>query len=174
MPTAEKIAKVERLTRQLSEASSVVLTDFTGLKVQEMSELRRTLQAASVQYRVVKNTLARLSVKAAGHEELLAYLEGPTAMAFGADDPGAPARLLREFSKTNDKLKFKACLIDGVLVGADRIDEIANLPSREVLLGQLAGALNAPIVGLASALNGLLVKLVTALDAVRKQKEESQ
>lgn len=171
MPTAEKIAKVEELSQKLKEASGVYLTDFTGLNVEEMNELRKTLRQASVQYQVVKNTLARLSVQAAGCEELLEYLDGPTAMAFGVDDPAAPARLLKEFQKKNDKLKFKACLLDGVLIGAEGIDEIANLPTKDVLLVQLVTALNHPIQSLVSSLHAVLANFVTVLDEVRKKKE---
>lgn len=174
MPKPEKIARVEELTEKLNEANSVFLTDFTGLNVQEINELRRSLKGASVEYQVVKNTLARLSVKSAGCEELLEFLEGPTAFAFGIDDPAAPARVMKEFRKNNEKLRFKACLFDGVLIGAEGIEEVASLPSREVLLARLMAGLNSPISNLVYSLNGILNKLVTVIDAVKKQKEESQ
>ncbi|NIR51065.1 50S ribosomal protein L10 [candidate division KSB1 bacterium] len=173
MPKAEKIARVEELSKKLDEASSVFLTDFTGLNVQDIDELRRTFSAASVRYEVVKNTLARLSVQEAGCDGLLEFLEGPTAMAFGTEDPAAPARVIKEYSKKNENLKFKAGLFDGVLIGADQIDEIANLPTKEVLLSRLAGALGAPLSNLAGSLNGILSGLATVIDAVRQQKEES-
>ncbi|MFQ5641507.1 MAG: 50S ribosomal protein L10 [bacterium] len=173
MPNPQKIEIVEQLTKKISEASSVYLTDFTGLNVQEINDLRRSFKGASVEYLVIKNTLARLSVKSAGFDDLLEYLDGPTAMAFGVDDPVAPARVMKEFKKNNDKLKYKACLLDGVLFGADRVEEIANLPTKEVLLARLMGSLNAPLTNLVSVLNGLLTQLVTALDAVQKLKEES-
>ncbi|MFQ5602839.1 MAG: 50S ribosomal protein L10 [bacterium] len=173
MPRVEKIAIVEEIAKKIDESKSVYLTDFTGLNVEEISELRRAFRGASVQYQVVKNTLARLSVKSLGRDDLLEYLDGPTAMAFSQDDPAAPARVLRDFAKGKDKPKIKAFIFDGELLGAERLNEIANLPSREALLSQVVGGLKAPLSNLVYSLNGLLNKLVNVLDAVKKQKEES-
>ncbi|MFQ5823454.1 MAG: 50S ribosomal protein L10 [bacterium] len=173
MPTPEKVAIVEEVTEQLKQAKSVFLTEFSGLNVEEINNLRKSFRGASVQYRVVKNTLARLSAKAAGCDELLEYLEGPTALAFGMEDPTAPAKVITEFAKETEKLKIKACLFEGVFVGTDQISEIANLPSREELLARLMRSLNAPISNLVLSLNGILRNFVYALEAVKKQKEES-
>lgn len=172
MPTAEKVARVEEIAESITRAKSVYLTDFTGLNVEQFNELRRAFRSQSVQYRVVKNTLARLSVKSAGCEELLEYLEGPTGLAYGVDDPAAPARVMKEFTKNYDKLKIKACLFEGTLVGADGVRRLADLPSRDQLLAQVLGGFKAPISNLAYSLNGLLSKLVFALDAVKQQKEK--
>ncbi|MFQ5769280.1 MAG: 50S ribosomal protein L10 [bacterium] len=174
MPTAEKIAKVEEITRKINEAKSVFLTDFSGLNVQEINTLRRSFNEASVQFQVVKNTLARLSVKSAGRGELLDFLEGPTALAFGMDDPAAPARVIKEFSKIKDAVKIKACLFDGELISADRTNDIANLPTKEVLLARLMSGINSPLSNLVFSLNGVFNKLVLVLDAVRKQKEAKE
>jgi len=172
MPTPQKEEVVKEVAQSLNDAKSVFLADFTGLNVEEANELRRSFKKSAVEYRVVKNTLARRSVESAGCEELLEYLEGPTAMAFGMEDPVAPAKVIKEFSKTSDKIKIKACLFEGVLIGTDRVNSIADLPSKEELIGQLVGMLNAPISNLAQSLNGLLSKLVFALDAVKNNKEE--
>lgn len=172
MPTPQKEARVNEVAKNLNDAKSIFLADFTGLNVEEANELRRSFKQKAVKYQVVKNTLARLSVKSAGCEELLEYLEGPTAMAFGMEDPVAPAKVIKEFSEKTDKIKIKACLFEGALIGTDQVNRIADLPSKEELLGQLVGVLNAPIANLAYSLNGLLSKLVFALDAVRKNKEE--
>ena len=145
MPTPQKEEIVKEVAESLNKAKSVFLTDFKGLNVAEANSLRRAFSEQSVEFRVVKNTLARLSVKEAGCHELLEFLEGPTALAFGMDDPVAPAKVIKEFSKSSDKLELKACLFEGVLIGADQIGRLANLPSREGLLGQLVGVLNAPI-----------------------------
>jgi large subunit ribosomal protein L10 len=173
MPTPQKIAAVEEVAEQIRQAKSVFLTDFSGLNVEQINDLRKSFKGASVQYRVVKNTLARLSAKSAGCEELIEYFEGPTALAFGMEDPVAPVKIITKFAKENEKLKIKACLFEGVLIGTDRIGEITNLPSKEELLAKLAGTLNAPISNLVFSLNGIIRKLVYALDAVMKQKEES-
>ena len=173
MPTPQKEAIVAEITEQLNEAKSVFLTDFKGLNVDEINDLRRVFTGASVQYRVVKNSLARLSVKEAGCDELLEYLEGPTAIAFGMDDPAAPARVIKKFAKDTDKLSVKVGLMDGVLIDSTRVNEIASLPSKVQLLGQLSGVLNAPLSNLVLSLNAILSKLVFALNAVKENKDES-
>lgn len=171
MPRPEKVAAVEEMAEKFKSAKSVFLTDFTGLNVEEINKLRRSCQAASVEYRVVKNTLARRSVRSAGCEELEPYLEGPTAIAFGMSDPVAPAKVIKEFAEKTDKPAIKVCLFEGVLIGTDKLEEIANLPNREEILGTLAVTLQAPLRGLASALSGVMRNLAYALEAVRKQKE---
>lgn len=173
MPRPEKVAAVEALAEKLKNAKSVFLTDFTGLNVEEMNRLRKSCRGAMVEYKVVKNTLARLSAKSAGYEDLLPYLEGPTAFAFGLEDPSAPAKVITDFAKTLDKPKIKACIFEGVLIGTDRIEEIINLPTRDELLAKLLGNLNAPLFGLASVLSGLLRNFVYALQAVKDKKEQS-
>lgn len=173
MPTPQKEAIVAEITEQLNKAKSIFLTDFKGLNVDEINNLRRELTSASVQYRVVKNSLARLSVKAAGCDELLEYLDGPTAIAFGMDDPAAPVRIIKKFDKGSDKISVKVGLMDGVLIDSTRVNEIASLLSRVQLLGQLSGVLNAPLSNLVLSLNAILSKLVFALNAVKENKDES-
>lgn len=173
MPTPQKEAIVAEVTEKLNEAKSIFLTDFKGLNVDEINDLRRAFTGASVHYRVVKNTLARLSVKEAGCDELLDYLEGPTAFAFGMDDPAAPARVIKKFTKESDKISVKVGLVDGVLIDSTRVNEIASLPSKDQLLGQLSGVLNAPLSNLVLSLNAILSKLVFALNAVKENKDES-
>lgn len=172
MPTEKKVAVVKEVAEQLKRAKSVFLTDFTGLNVEEINQLRRSCREASVEYRVVKNTLVKRSFESAGCEELGAYLDGPTALAFGLEDPVAPAKVISEFAKKIDKPKIKACLFEGVLVGTDKIEEIANLPGREELLAKLVGTLNAPLYNLAGALGGVLRNFVYVIDAVRREKEK--
>ncbi len=171
MPTAEKIAVVDEITKRFKESKSVFLTDFTGLDVAQMTELRRAFKRAEVHYEVVKNTLARRSARAANYEAIVDYLDGVTALAFGISDPTAPAKVIRDFKRTSDKLQIKACLFEGMVIGPERIDEITDLPSREVLLGKVVGVLNAPVSKLAFSLNAVLTKVALAIDAVRKQKE---
>jgi large subunit ribosomal protein L10 len=173
MPKPEKVAAVEEIAQKLKQAKSVFLTDFSGLNVEDINELRRSFREASVEYRVVKNTLARLSAKSAGYDDLLDYLEGPTALAFGVEDPTAPGKVITKFAKDKAKPTIKACMFEGVLIGTDRISEIINLPSKEELLAKCAFTLNAPLSGLASALNGILRNLVYVLDGVKNQKEKN-
>ncbi len=173
MPTPQKEAIVAEITQKLNEAKSIFLTDFKGLNVDQINDLRRAFTDASVQYRVVKNTLARLSLKEAGRDELLEYLDGPTAIAFGMDDPAAPARVIKKFSKDSDKISVKVGLFEGVLIDSTRFNEIASLPSKVQLLGQLSGVLNAPLSNLVLSLNAILSKFVFALNAVKGNKNES-
>jgi large subunit ribosomal protein L10 len=174
MVIVEKEAVVQEVADKIRDSKSVFLTDFTGLNVKEISNLRRSFREASVEYKVVKNTLTRLSAKAAGFEELSSFLEGPTALAFGLDDPTAPAKVIREFTKKADKVKVKACLFEGTLIGsADQLNRLADLPSRPEIIGTLAGVLNAPISNLACALNGVLTQVLYALNAVKDKKEKN-
>ncbi len=171
MPRPEKIQQVQELTEKFKEAKAVYLTDFTGLDVIKATELRKRLREASVEYRVVKNTLAKMAAKNAGCDMLLDYLTGPTGLAFGIKDPIVPAKILTEFSKDNEKLKVKVGLFEGRVFDTKGVKQLALLPSREVLLSQLLSGLQAPISGFVGALGGILQKLVGTLDAVAKKKE---
>jgi large subunit ribosomal protein L10 len=171
MARPEKEAVVEEVAEILQNASGVFITDFTGLNVEMMTELRQRCREASVNYRVIKNTLARLAAKKAGREEMIAYFEGPSAVAYSYDDPSAPARIITEFARKVEKPTIKVSLFEGVFYGPGRVQEIATLPSKEVLLSKLLGGLNAPLYGLASTLNSLLQKLVLTIQAVKESKE---
>ncbi len=171
MARPEKERVVAEVSEGLAKARGIYVTDFSGLNVEEATELRKTLRQAKVQYRVVKNTLARRSVRQAGYEALLPHLTGPTAFAFSFDDPGVPARVIRDFARKKNKLAIKAIVYEGEFIDASRVDEICDLPSREVMLAQLLGAMSAPLSRLVYTLNGVLAQLVRVLDAIRAQKE---
>jgi len=173
MPTPKKIEEVEYLSERIREAKGIYLTDFTGLTVEEMNDLRVRLRKENVLYRVAKNTLTKIALQQAGYEgKLDPYLEGPTGLVFGFDDPITPARILRDFAKERQKLRFKASLVDGQVFDAEQTEKLADLPSRDELVARLLGQLNAPIAGLVWTLNGLLAKLVYALQAIKEQKEK--
>ncbi|MGC9529615.1 MAG: 50S ribosomal protein L10 [Candidatus Bipolaricaulaceae bacterium] len=171
MPRPEKIAEVEGLQDKLSRARGVVLVDFLGLSAPEMVELRRIMRGAGVEFRVVKNTLTQLAARNAGADYLAEHLRGPNAVVVGYDDPTVPFRVSRECAKRFKKLQVKAGLFVGEPVAPDEVDWYANLPSREELLGRLAGGLAAPIRGLAVALAGVVRGLAVAVAEVRRQKE---
>jgi large subunit ribosomal protein L10 len=171
MPRPEKELVVNEVAESLAQAKGIYLTDFTGLNVEEMNELRREFRQASVQYRVVKNTLARKSVTDAGYENLLEFLNGPTAFAFSNDDPSAPARIIRDFAKTREKPTIKALVFEGQVFDSSRVDQIAKIPSREILLSQLLGTLQTPMINFVNTLHGILSKFVRTLDAIKEQKE---
>lgn len=171
MARPEKEATVAELKSKLVAAQAVVLTDYRGLTVKKITELRRRLRQAGVEYRVAKNTLTSLAAREANLADLDQYLSGPTALAFGETDPVAPAKVLVDFAKENKELTIKGGVLDGRVIGADQIKALADLPSREVLLARVLGGMQAPLVGMASVLSGTLRGFVYALDAYRRQRE---
>jgi large subunit ribosomal protein L10 len=168
---AQKAATVADLTARLKASSTAVLADYRGMTVGQMRDLRTKLRGGGIEMVVVKNTLARRAAKAAGYEPLGAELVGPIAMLFAVDDVSAPARILNDYIKANRKMVIKAGLLEGQIIKADAVTELADLPSREILLSRLLGAMQAPLGNLASVLQAPITKFARTLDAVRSQKE---
>ena len=171
MARPEKVSEVETLRQRLSRAQTIVLTDFRGLTVGEMGQLRGKLREAGVEYRVVKNRLLRIAARDADIEGLDAYLEGPTAVAFGYDDPVAAAKIIHDFIRQMRKLETKGGVIDHRAVTAAEIKRLADLPPRQVLLAQLAGGIARPLAGMVTVLSGVPRGLVVVLDQIRQQRE---
>jgi large subunit ribosomal protein L10 len=169
--TAEKQAAVAELKQKLGAIKGAVLADYRGLNVADATKLRRTLREAGIEFRVVKNTMTRIAAQEIGIEGLDAHLEGPTAIAFGYQDPVGPAKVLSEFAKGNKNLVIKAGILSGKVVDADGVRVLADLPPREVLIAKMLGSMQAPITGLVNVLHGNIRNLVYTLEAVRKQKE---
>ncbi|MBE3585258.1 MULTISPECIES: 50S ribosomal protein L10 [Desulfofundulus] len=171
MPTREeKQAILADLTEKFRKSKAAVLTDFRGLDVTSMTRVRRRLRESGSELKVAKNTLTRLAAKEAGLEGLEPYLEGPTAIAFGYEDPVAPAKVLSELAREFKQLEIKAGILEGKVIDVEAVRRLADLPSREVLLAKVAGGMKAPLYGFACSLQGLLRNLVYVLDAVRRQK----
>ena len=169
MKRSEKDQLVAELTGKLKGASAVYYTDFTGLNVKRMTELRRRFRKAGVEYVVIKNTLALRAVNDSG----LAgeRLRGPTGLVFGTD-PVAAAKVLSDFARENDQRPaIKGGLLDGRAIAEAQVKALADMPSREQLLSELAGYMQAPLAGFAGAMNGLLYMFVGALDALATQRE---
>ena len=162
---------VESLTTKFKKAKSVVMTDYRGMTVAEMTNLRKALRAERIEYRIAKNRLARIAIKEAGSEAADEFLIGTTAIAFGYDDPFVPALILNEFAKTSEKLKFKGGLLDGKKINIATIEKLAKLPSKEQLLSRLLGSLQGPSSKLAMAINQAASKIVYALKAIEEQKK---
>lgn len=173
MQRQEKEARVEELAEQLKGKGVILLSDFTGMDVATATEIRRQFREVSVEYRVVKNTLARLAAKQAGYEELVSHLEGPNAVVLTDGDPAAAAKILAEFEKKNKTPQIRMGLIDSNIVTAGQIRQIATLPGREVLLAQIAAGIQAPVSCFARTLGELLRRLVSTLDEVGKTKGEA-
>ena len=175
MPRARKEQKqeqVELIAEKLKRAKVAVLTDYRGLTVSQIQDLRGRLRGGDVEYRVVKNTLARRAAEAAGHKALESELKGPVAIAFGYDDLGLPARLINEFVRTTRlKLDVVGALVEGRVFSAEQVKQLADMPSRETLLSQLAGTIQSPIARLAGALQTPLSTLAGALESYQKKLE---
>jgi large subunit ribosomal protein L10 len=168
-PRAEKVAVVTEVRERLTQADAALLTEYRGLDVKAMAELRRALRAAGGDYKIYKNTLVRLGARDAGIDQLDALLTGPTAIAFVDGDAAAVAKALREYAKTNPNLVVKGGLLGQRLLTAGDIAALADLPSREAVLAQLAGALQAPIAQLAGLLAALPRNFAYGLKALIDQ-----
>jgi large subunit ribosomal protein L10 len=169
-PVKEK--QVGLLTEKLKSARVVVLTDYRGLTVAQLQDLRAKLRSQEVEYRITKNTLARRAAKEAGHDELAPELEGPIAMAFGYEDLSAPAKLLNEWARTTRlKLDIKGGMVEGRVYGPDQIKQLAELPPREVLIAQLLGTLQSPVAQLVATIQAPVSQLVGLLESYKSKLE---
>ena len=175
MPKARKEQKaeqVELLTEKLRKAKVALLTDYRGLTVTQLQDLRGRLRNGDVEYRVVKNTLARRAAEAAGVPALQAELEGPVAIAFGYDDLSLPSKLINEFVRTTRlKLDVKGGLVEGRVFSPDQVKQLADLPSRETLLAQLLGTLQSPVAQLVGIMQTPVQQLLGVLDAYKSKLE---
>ena len=169
MTTPAKLAIVEELTAKMRNAVAVYFTDFTGLSAPKATELRAKLREANIEFTVAKKTLSRRAAKEAGFGEIDAFMQGLMALALTYDDPTSPARILREFSKSNQDVPvITGLILDGQLFPADRAGELAHLPSKDVLLGQLVGILQQPLARLASTLARPVAKLAQILSGIKE------
>ncbi|MFH1221003.1 MAG: 50S ribosomal protein L10 [Candidatus Eisenbacteria bacterium] len=166
----EKHEAVEALKTKLGAAKGIVLADFTGVTVAEVSDLRRKCRDAKVEYKVVKNSLARIAAREVNLEELVQHFDGPIAIALSSEDSGAPARVLSSFIKDYQKLILRVGYFEGRIYGEAAIREIAMLPSRKVLLAQVVGAVQLPLSQLVWCIESVLRNLVTIVDEAGKKK----
>ena len=166
-----KEQSVQDITEKLQKSVTAVITDYRGLNVAQATKLRNELRGANIEYKVLKNTLTKIAAKNVGLEGLDQYLEGPTAIAFGIEDPVAPAKILSKFAKDNKDLEIKGGILEGKVVSLDQIKALADLPSREELLAQVLRGIQSPLTGMANVLAGPLRNMANVLEAVRKEKE---
>ena len=170
MPTEKKIQQVDQIADLLSRCTIAIATDYRGLSMTEMMSLRRKLRAQGVEYRVVKNSLARLAAEKTESQPLIPLLEGPTALAFGYGEITEPAKVLVDHIRSERSvLSIKGGLMGGEALAPEQVNILATLPSREVLLAKTLGALQAPIYSLHAVLSAQLRGLITALNARLEQ-----
>jgi len=151
---------VEEIREKFSSAKSAILVDYRGLTVGEATELRSKFREAGVEYKVYKNNLMKLAIKESSFEGLTADLSGPSAIAFGYEDPVTPAKIIKEFAKDHKNLELKAGVVEGVYYDNNKIIEIADIPSREVLLSRLLGSFQAPMSNFAYLIKNIADKKV--------------
>ena len=167
----DKKAMVAEVAEVAAAAQSVVAAEYRGLTVGQMTELRAKARMQGVYMRVVKNTLARRALAGTTFEQVGPKLKGPLVLAFSKDDPGAAARLVKDFAKTNEKLVATLVALGGKILPAEDLDRVANLPTREQALSMLLGVLKAPIQKFVATLAEPPAKLARTVAAVRDQKQ---
>ncbi|HVA73572.1 MAG TPA: 50S ribosomal protein L10 [Acidimicrobiales bacterium] len=169
-PRPEKVAVVEEVRQHFADSDAAILTEYRGLKVQDLAGLRRTLRTNGGEYKIFKNTLVRLAAKQSGLEELESLLEGPTGITFVSGDAAAVAKSLREYARTNPLLVIKGGVLGDKVIGPRETTALADLPSRDVLLAHLAGAMAAPLQQLAGLMQALPRNMAYGLAALRDKK----
>ena len=172
MPNAEKIKKVEELNGIFLKAKSAVLANYQGIEAPELTQLRSHMRSRAIDFRVIKNTLARQAAKNTPFELLDEEFSGPVSLVVSFDDAVAPARALAEFSKLGAaKNPEVICgVVEGKKVSPDQVKAMADLPSKEVLISQLLATMNGPTTNFVGALSGVLRKLVGTLEAIKEKK----
>lgn len=171
MINENKIERVEELNDKFKRIKSAVFTDLTGLNVPQVTELRRRLRDSSAEFKVVKNSLALRASKGTGFEKLSEYFLGPTSIAFSYEDVLVPAKIIIGYSKEQPNLKIKGGFIEGKKIEIKKIEELAKLPSREVLVSILLAGFQSPIGGLVYTLEGILRSFLSTLEGIKKLKK---
>jgi large subunit ribosomal protein L10 len=169
---SEKNSTVEALHEDFKSLTTTVLLDYKGLNVEKISELRNRLREEKVELKVVKNTLSKIAAQKTDLEKLETYFIGPTAITISKDDPVAGIKTLADFIKENPKLEYKAALVEGSFIDKSQIPALAELPSREVLLGRFLGTLQAPVSAFVRVLAGNITGLLNVLNGIKDSKGE--
>lgn len=171
MKRSEKEQIIAEVKEKIERAKGMYFADFTGITVDEVNELRREFRKANIDYQVVKNTLARKALESVtGYDKVLDKLVMPTAIAFGYDDPVAPAKIIKKFREKNEKLKLKVCVIEKQVFEGNQLDQIAKLPTRGEIIAGILGSIQSPISGVVGAVAAVMRDLVSVIDAIEKKK----
>jgi len=171
MPSQKNIAIREEIEEKIEKAKVIFVTDYKGLKVNEITELRKALRKNNVDLKVYKNRLFKIALQNKNIEGLDEYLKGPSAFVIGYDEPVTPAKVLAEFAKKNENLKFKGGWFEGNVIDADGIKALSRIPPKEEMYASMLGSLLSPLTGLVGILNGLISGLVYTISEIAKQKE---
>lgn len=171
MKREEKEEIVAEVTEIARRSSGLFFTDFTGLTVEQVTELRREFRKSGIQYRVAKNTLIRKALESiGGYDAVFDRLAGPTGVAFAFEDPIAPAKIIQKFSDKHNKLTLKICVIEKQVYDGSRLADLARMPSRKEIIASLLGTFQAPVVAIPSLINSLLGDVVSVIGEVERKK----
>lgn len=167
---AFKSDKIAQIKEKVEKAQVAIVTEYQGMSVEDITNLRRALQKEDGDYMVTKNTLAKIAVKGTEYELLTDLLTGPIAIAFGYDDQVMPAKALAKFIKETEKGKIVGAVLDGKLLSADEAKALAALPSKHEIYAKMLGCINSPASGIANSINAVMSQLTRTMAAVRDQK----
>jgi large subunit ribosomal protein L10 len=171
MKRSEKEQIIAEVKEKIERAKGMYFADFTGITVEQVTDLRREFRKVNVDYRVVKNTLVRKALESVtGYDKVIEKLVGHTAIAFSYDDPVAPAKIMKKFRDKHEKLKVKVCVLENQVFDGTHLNDIAKLPSRSELIAGIIGSIQAPISGVVGAINAVARDLVSVIDAIEKKK----
>ncbi len=172
-PSTRNIEQVASFREKLKDAQGVYLTDYTGLTVSEITDLRKRLRDAKIEYLVIKNTLIRIAFKEEGLDDLIPHLEGPNAIAIGYEEAVIPAKVISEFAKTLKKPTIKSCVVDGELFVGKAAEATKNFPSQSEIRGTIVGTIAAPMSSLVGIFSNVMVDFLGVLEAyIQKRQEE--
>jgi large subunit ribosomal protein L10 len=164
-----KIDEVAKLSEKLSEKKNIILTNYSGIKVQELSDLRRKLRAKGCDYKVVKNNLFKRALKDSGSVAMDEFLKGPIGVVFTGSDLSDAAKILKEFNKEQEKFSFSAGVMENVVYSGEQVKRIADLPGKDVLLSQVMSLVNGPGTKIAIGLNQIMASLARGINAVAEK-----
>lgn len=171
MKREEKNQIVADVAKVAGKARGMFFTDFTGLTVEEATELRREFRKSGIDYRVVKNTLIQKALESVtGYDTIYPKLVGPTGVAFAFDDPVAPAKIIRKFSEKHNKLALKVCVLEHEVYDGSKLDELARLPGRKEMMAAILGSVQAPLAGVPNVLQAVMRDLVSVIGEIEKKK----
>jgi large subunit ribosomal protein L10 len=171
MKREEKEQIIAEVTEVAKRATGIFFTDFTGLTVEQVTDLRREFRKSGIQYRVAKNTLIRKALETVGgYDPVFDRLVGPTGVAFAFEDPIAPAKIIQKFAEKHHKLSLKVCVIEKQVYDGSKLADLAKMPSRKEIIASLLGTFQAPVVAIPSLINSLLGDVVNVIGEVERKK----
>ncbi|MCX6136352.1 MAG: 50S ribosomal protein L10 [Ignavibacteriales bacterium] len=171
MNRSDKEQIIAAVQEKIARAKGMFFTDFTGITVEQMTELRREFRKSGIEYKVVKNTLVRKALEnVTGYDAVYGSLVGTTGIAFSYDDPVTPAKIIKKFNEKNKKLSCKACVIEKEVFAGSKLEEFAMLPSRNEIISGILASLQSPASGIAGAINAVMRDLVGVIEAIEKKK----